>query len=315
MTGSYSRVIGTWSPRSSAYRPFVRQASTSRLPEPTPLTSVPQVPPPLCSDMWWPHVHKHHTHCSVESVTERGATDPSPSSIRGLGRRVVEAWTAHVLPRTIEDRGPPSWWSEDMLQRNPHYSTYNIHPGLFGTRVVLRKRLNSTRPGVPHPLPRPPHRTHAKDSHPKPANDRTLTPSRPRIWSPLAIEQQRRTRPNNLPRRNTTATCARVMGQDYPFTGPSPGVNPTIYPSSLPRASGKLSGNILPKDIKFFFFHCIIFSSLWNREWNPSRTPRIEIGFQIYSEYLQIFLGIYTVSHLWHHHDTDIPLSRDVRPR
>jgi hypothetical protein len=35
---------------------------------------------------------------------------------------------------------------------------------------------------------------------------------------------------------------------------PSPGVNPTIYPSSLPRALGKLTGNILPKDIKFFSF-------------------------------------------------------------
>jgi hypothetical protein len=46
-----SRVIGTWSPRSSTYRPFAWQASTSRLPEPPPLTvyrAVPQVPPPLC---------------------------------------------------------------------------------------------------------------------------------------------------------------------------------------------------------------------------------------------------------------------------
>ena len=45
-----SRAIGTWSPRSSVYKPFARQASTSRLPEPTPLTvytAVPQVPPPL----------------------------------------------------------------------------------------------------------------------------------------------------------------------------------------------------------------------------------------------------------------------------
>ena len=47
-----SRAIGTWSPRSSAYRPFACQASTSRPPEPTPITvyrAVPQVPPPLCS--------------------------------------------------------------------------------------------------------------------------------------------------------------------------------------------------------------------------------------------------------------------------
>ncbi len=52
VTGSCFRAIGTWSHRSSAYRPFACQASTSRLPEPTPLRvyrAVPQVPPPLCS--------------------------------------------------------------------------------------------------------------------------------------------------------------------------------------------------------------------------------------------------------------------------
>ncbi len=105
----------------------------------------------------------------------------------------------------------------------------------------------------------PVHRTHAKDSHPKPASDRALTPSRTHISSPLAIaREQRRTRSNNLPRRNATATRARAMGQDYPFTGPSLGTNPPIYPSSLPRALGKLSGNILPKDINFFpFFSCV----------------------------------------------------------
>ncbi len=33
---------------------------------------------------------KHQTHCSVESVTERGAETPSLSSMCGTGRRVVE---------------------------------------------------------------------------------------------------------------------------------------------------------------------------------------------------------------------------------
>ena len=33
---------------------------------------------------------------------------------------------------------------------------YNIHTGLFGTRIVLRKRLSITRSGVPLPRPRPP---------------------------------------------------------------------------------------------------------------------------------------------------------------
>jgi hypothetical protein len=33
---------------------------------------------------------RHHTHCSVESVAERGAAGPSLSSVRGSGRRVIE---------------------------------------------------------------------------------------------------------------------------------------------------------------------------------------------------------------------------------
>ena len=95
------------------------------------------------------------------------------------------------------------------------------------------------------PSANPVHRTHAKDSHPKPANDNALTPSRTRMSSPLAIaREQRRARSNKLPRRNATATCARAMGQDYPSTGPSPGANPPIYPSSLPLACGNLLSNI-----------------------------------------------------------------------
>jgi hypothetical protein len=44
------------------------------------------------------------------------------------------------------------------------------------------------------------------------------------------------------------------MGQGYPLTGPSPGANPPIYPSSLPLASGNLFSNIFPKSHGFFFF-------------------------------------------------------------
>jgi hypothetical protein len=99
------------------------------------------------------------------------------------------------------------------------------------------------------------HRTHVKDSHPKLASDRVLTPSRTRISSPLVIaREQWRACSNNLPRRNGTTTCARVTGQDYPITGPSPGANPPIYPSSLPRTSGNLFSDIFPKSHGFFFF-------------------------------------------------------------
>jgi hypothetical protein len=86
------------------------------------------------------------------------------------------------------------------------------------------------------------------------ASDRALTSSRTRISSPLVIvREERRACSNNLPRRNATATRARAMGQDYPTTGPSPGANPTIYPSSLPRASGNLFSDISPKSHGFFF--------------------------------------------------------------
>jgi hypothetical protein len=66
--------------------------------------------------------------------------------MRGLGRRAVEVEQQTCLPRAIEDRGPPSRWPEDMLQRNFHCPTYNIyiHPGLFGTRIVLRNIVSSS---------------------------------------------------------------------------------------------------------------------------------------------------------------------------
>ena len=229
---------------------------------------------------------------------DRGAAAPSPSWLRGLGRRAVEVEQQTFLPRAIEDQGPLSQWTEDMLQRNFHCPTYNIniHTGLFGTRIVLRNIVSSSLHYAPwssssppppppekniHVLPKnvshqvshhqcadpridpigkppsanPVHRTHAQDSHPKPASDRALTPSRTRISSPLAIaREQRRARSNTLPRRNATATCARAMGQDYPSTGPSPGANPPIYPSSLPLACGNPLSNIFSKGHGFFSF-------------------------------------------------------------
>ena len=209
-----------------------------------------------------------------------------------LGRRVVEARTAHVSAQGIEDRGHRSRWPFAWLQRNFHCAIYNIktQEAVWNSRR-LRKRLGSraleflfpspapprkkstthpkclpikspiTRalPGI-DPIGKPPsanpvHRTHAKDSHPKPANDNALTPSRTRMSSPLAIaREQRRARSNKLPRRNATATCARAMGQDYPSTGPSPGAKPPIYPSSLPLACGNLLSNIFSKSHGIFSF-------------------------------------------------------------
>jgi len=179
------------------------------------------------------------------------------------------------------------------------YIIYNIKKWVcLKTRVVLRKRLISTCPdssSSPPPSPQekksttyPKTSSHEishhqcadpgidpigsphpriqcsgplqKDPHPEPASDRVLTSSRTRIPSPLAIAREHRgTRSNNLPRRKATETCASVMGQDYPFTGPSPGANPTTYPSSLPQALGKLYGNIPSQktDCQRFFFSSV----------------------------------------------------------
>jgi hypothetical protein len=132
-----------------------------------------------------------------------------------------------------------------------------------------------TVPGI-DPIGKPPsvnpvYRTHVKDSHPKPGSEHALTPSRTRLSIPLAIAREhRRARSNSLPRRNATAMCARAMDQDYPFTGPSPGTNPSIYSSSLPRVLGKLSGNILPKDIKLPYVLPTPFSSVIR---GPTTTP------------------------------------------
>ena len=198
------------------------------------------------------------------------------------------------LPQGNEERGhlsrrPEAWNSETSTAQYIIYNTYNR--AVWNPRR-LRKRLGSralellfpspdppkkktnnppenASPSTSHhqcapgidPIGKPPsanpvHRTHAQDSHPKPASDRALTPSRTRISSPLAIaREQRRARSNTLPRRNATATCARAMGQDYPSTGPSPGANPPIYPSSLPLACGNLLSNIFPKSHGFFSFN------------------------------------------------------------
>jgi hypothetical protein len=149
-----------------------------------------------------------------------------------------------------------------------------------------------TRPGTPLPLPRPPKKKHpqptrerlliespspvrcprnrfpgpspsvnpctgphAKDSHPKPASDCALTPSRARISSPLAIaREQRRALFQHPPQKERNRDVCPRNGPGLPPTGPSPGANPPIYPSSLPLASGNPLSDILSKSHEFFFF-------------------------------------------------------------
>ena len=120
-------------------------------------------------------------------------------------------------------------------------------------------------PGI-DPMVRPPstnpvQRTPAKHSHPEPAIERALVTSRTRISTPLVIP---RTNDRDVPpNQNVTyvirESCPHHQGSDstkrarasiptpsaprrvptqwvrnYPITGPSPGANPPIYPSSLP---------------------------------------------------------------------------------
>ena len=72
---------------------------------------------------------QYHTHCSVESVVEQGAAAPSPSSMCGLGRRVVESGTAHVSVQVIEDRGHRSRLSVTCCSETSteQYIIYNIN--------------------------------------------------------------------------------------------------------------------------------------------------------------------------------------------
>ncbi len=144
-------------------------------------------------------------------------------------------------------------WSSSSPPPSPPRKKSTTHPKTSPHQISHHQCAD---PGI-DPIGKPPsvnpvHRTQSKDSHPKPGSDRTLTSSRTLISSPLTIErEQRRVRSNNLPRRNVTTTCTRTMVQDYPFTGPSPGANPTIYPSSLPRGLGKLPETSFPRT--FFF--------------------------------------------------------------
>ncbi len=122
-------------------------------------------------------------------------------------------------------------------------------------------------------------------THPKLASDHSLTSSRTCISNPLVIaREERRACSNNLPRRNATVTLARGMGQDYPPTGPSPGTNPTIYPSSLPRDSGNLFSDISPKIHGFFSTYVLINRvSPWYPMVREARQPLVclQVGTQI----------------------------------
>jgi hypothetical protein len=83
------------------------------------------------------------------------------------------------------------------------------------------------------------------------------------------------------------------MGQGYPPTGPSPGANPPIYPSSLPLASGNLLSNILSKSHGFFFSNkrgaCLVSSVLMARMVvSTCRNKRVLLGAHVEDGHLDL---------------------------
>ena len=202
------------------------------------------------------------------SKPEQRTCLPQGNEERGHLSRRSEAWNSETsTAQYIIYNKYWSVWNSRRLRKRlgsraleflfpspaPPRKKSTTHPKCLPIKSPITRALPGIDPIGKPPSANPVHRTHAKDSHPKPANDNALTPSRTRMSSPLAIaREQRRARSNKLPRRNATATCARAMGQDYPSTGPSPGANPPIYPSSLPLACGNLLSNIFPKSHGFF---------------------------------------------------------------
>jgi hypothetical protein len=155
---------------------------------------------------------------------ERGGATPSPSSMCGLGRRTVEVEQQTCLPRAIEDRGPPSRWPEDMLQRKKPLRNICCSE-LASSCETSSHRLCITRPGVPLPLPHPPKEENQQPPqkrlpinlahHQCAASGRVLTSSRKRFWSPLPIVREQdglvpTTFPEGTQPRRVSAQWART---------------------------------------------------------------------------------------------------------
>jgi hypothetical protein len=199
---------------------------------------------------------------------ERKTTAPPLSSeceqvdgCRGLKHR-------KRLPRVSEDRRTPfrdglkTCCSETSTGQHILYNKQ----GLFGVRPSCDNLSARRTLELLFPSPAPPRKTSTaypktppnpraadpchKDSHPKPASDCVLTPSRARISSPLVTAREQR--PHRAPNRNVCNIIRDALRN--PLTDPSPGANPPIYPSSLPLASGNLFSNIFPKIHGFFSF-------------------------------------------------------------
>ena len=99
-----------------------------------------------------------------------------------------------------------------------------------------------------------------------------------RIWLSTPGATSNKTSKSNIPPHKLNHDVCPHMGQGYPLTGPSPGANPPIYPSSLPPASGNPLSNIFPKSHGFFSFANDMDRSLNDQRKIPSHL--FTIGFQ-----------------------------------
>jgi hypothetical protein len=115
---------------------------------------------------------RHHPHCSVESVTERGATAPSLSSVCGRGHQVVDSrnLSSERVPRVYSGHrgsGSPSRWSEDdQRDSTAQHILYNIKRTVLklvsscendSPVLDLEFRLFLPRPREKNPQPTPKH--------------------------------------------------------------------------------------------------------------------------------------------------------------
>ena len=89
-----------------------------------------------------------------------------------------------------------------------------------------------------------------EDSCPVRISDHVLAPSR----HASQVSCHRGTQRPSVSHTKRNPTCAPAMGQDYPFTLPSPGVNRPIYPSFPALVSRSLPEGRIPKNHESFFF-------------------------------------------------------------
>jgi hypothetical protein len=180
-------------------------------------------------------------------------------------------------------RGPPSRRPEDILQWNFHWTICNIKQN--GT--VWKCTSSIDRPCWPCPdtfssPPDPPRKKQQLSQKMSPHqifHHQCDTPGIDPIDKSPSVEQQPWCTPTrtwltlsenpaknhqesdsskqakaNIPPPNATRSRTRTMSQDYPLTGPSPGVNQHTYPSSPPPVRWNLLSSISTKRHCFFLF-------------------------------------------------------------